>query len=175
MADDTRAEVESHRTQDSRAELKETRLAAGAAEQREDGRRKEFAADLVPREGRLFEDPHRSALTHGGKCGHPTTWTARISTPPRRHQFQNSRCRGICSEPAGGAGGARLRSIRSNSGPDSVRAGRRHRLPHLRSSGHRKEWLSPFSPPGRNCGARSGGLSLAIRGFFLVGLAVVLL
>jgi len=111
MADDTRAEVESHRTQDSRAELKETRLAAGAAEQREDGRRKEFAADLVPREGRLFEDPHRSALTHGGKCGHPTTWTARISTPPRRHQFQNSRCRGICSEPAGGAGGARLRSI----------------------------------------------------------------
>ena len=29
MADDTRAEVEPHRTQDSRAELKETRLAAG--------------------------------------------------------------------------------------------------------------------------------------------------
>jgi hypothetical protein len=23
-----------------------------------------------------------------------------------------------------------------------------HRLPHLRSSRHRKEWLSPFSPPG---------------------------
>ena len=34
----------------------------------------------------------------------------------------------------------------SNSGPDSVRAGRRHRLPHLRSTRHRKEWLSPFSP-----------------------------
>ena len=78
MADDTRAEVESHRTQDGRAELKETRLAAGAAEQREDGRRKEFAADLVPREGRLFEDPHRSALTHGGKCGHHA---ARASAP----------------------------------------------------------------------------------------------
>jgi hypothetical protein len=70
MADDTRAEVESHRTQDRRAELKETRLAASAAEQREDGRRQEFAADLVPREGRLFEDPHPSALTHGGNCGH---------------------------------------------------------------------------------------------------------
>ena len=48
----------------------------------------------------------------------------------------------------------------TSSGPNSVRAGRRHRLPHLRSSRHRKEWLSPFSPPGRNCGARSGGLSL---------------
>jgi hypothetical protein len=70
MADDTRAEVESHRTQDGRAELKETRLAAGAAEEREDGRRKEFAADLVPREDGFFEDPHPSALTHGGKCGH---------------------------------------------------------------------------------------------------------
>jgi hypothetical protein len=46
-----------------------------------------------------------------------------------------------------------------NSGPNSVRAGRGHRLPHLRSSRHRKEWLSPFSPPGRNCGARSGGLN----------------
>ena len=68
MADDTRAEVESHRTQDGRAELKETRLAAGAAEEREDGRRKEFAADLVPREGGFFEDPHPSALTHGEVC-----------------------------------------------------------------------------------------------------------
>jgi hypothetical protein len=48
----------------------------------------------------------------------------------------------------------------SNSGPNSVRAGRRHRLPHPRSSRHRKEWLSPFSPPGRNCRARSGGLRL---------------
>ena len=69
MADNARAEVESYRSQDGRAELKETRLAAGAAKEREDGRRKEFAADLVPREGGLFEDPHRSALTHGGKCG----------------------------------------------------------------------------------------------------------
>ena len=76
VADDTRAEVESHRTQDGRAELKETRLAAGAAEQWEDGRRKELAADLVPREGELFEDPHRSALTHGGKCGHHAGWTS---------------------------------------------------------------------------------------------------
>jgi hypothetical protein len=33
----------------------------------------------------------------------------------------------------------------SNSGPDSVRADKRHRLPHLRSSRHGKEWLSPFS------------------------------
>ena len=38
-----------------------------------------------------------------------------------------------------------------------VRSNRvRHRLPHLRSSRHRKQWLSPFSPPGRNCGATSG-------------------
>jgi hypothetical protein len=28
-----------------------------------------------------------------------------------------------------------------------------HPLPHLRSSRHRREWRSPFSPPGRNCGA----------------------
>jgi hypothetical protein len=46
------------------------------------------------------------------------------------------------------------------SGPNSARAGRRHRLPHLRSSRHRKEWLSPFSPPGRNRGATSGALRL---------------
>jgi hypothetical protein len=85
MADDTRAEVESHRTQDGRAELKETRLAAGAAEEREDGRRKEFAADLVPREGGLFEDPHRSALTHGGKCGHHAGW-ASAHNMDRPHQ-----------------------------------------------------------------------------------------
>jgi len=86
MTDDTRAEVESHRTQDGRAELKETRLAAGAAEEREDGRRKEFAADLVPREGGLFEDPHRSALTHGGKCGHYAGWTSAhdMDSPHRR-------------------------------------------------------------------------------------------
>ena len=30
-----------------------------------------------------------------------------------------------------------------------------HRLPHPRSSRHRKEWLSPFSPPRWNCGATS--------------------
>ena len=58
----------------------------------------------------------------------------------------------------------------SNSGPNSVRAGRRHRLPHLRSSRHRKEWLSPFFPPGRKCGATSGGLILrqAARPYFEV-------
>jgi hypothetical protein len=85
MADDTRAEVESHRTQDGRAELKETRLAAGAAEEREDGRRKEFAADLVPREDGFFEDPHPSALTHGGKCGHHAG-RASAHTMDRPHQ-----------------------------------------------------------------------------------------
>src|SRR5664279_3623471 len=86
MADDTHAEVESHRTQDGGAELKETRLAAGAAEQWEDGRRKEFAADLVPREGGLFEDPYPSALTHGGKCGHHAGWTSahNMDRPHRR-------------------------------------------------------------------------------------------
>ena len=47
----------------------------------------------------------------------------------------------------------------SSSGPNSARAGRRQCLPHLRSSGHRKELLSPFPPPGRNCRARSGGLT----------------
>ena len=72
MADDPRAEVELHRAQDGRAELKELRLAVGAAEQREDGRRQELAADLVPREGGLFEDPHQGTLTHGGECGHDT-------------------------------------------------------------------------------------------------------
>jgi len=47
--------------------------------------------------------------------------------------------------------------------PNSARAGRRHRLPHLRSSRRRKEWLSPFSPPGRNCGATSGVLNSRAR------------
>src|ERR1035441_9206046 len=76
MADNARAEVESHRSQDGRAECQESRPAARAAEEREDGRRKEFAADLVPRDGGFFEDPHPSALTHGGKCGHHAGWTS---------------------------------------------------------------------------------------------------
>jgi hypothetical protein len=40
----------------------------------------------------------------------------------------------------------------SSSGPNSA--------PHLRSSRHRKKWLSPFSPPDTNCGATSGVPSL---------------
>jgi len=48
----------------------------------------------------------------------------------------------------------------SSSGPDSDRAGRRHRLPHLRSSRHRKEWLNPFSPPNRYCETTSGVLNV---------------
>jgi hypothetical protein len=47
-----------------------------------------------------------------------------------------------------------------SSGPSSARAGRRHRLPHLRSSRHRKKWLCPFSPPGRKCRATSGVLNM---------------
>jgi hypothetical protein len=70
MADNARAEVKSHRSQDGRAECQEGRPAARAAEEREDGRRKEFAADLVPRESRLFRDPRRGTLTHGSECGH---------------------------------------------------------------------------------------------------------
>ncbi len=30
------------------------------------------------------------------------------------------------------------------------------------SSRHRKEWLNPFSPPGRNCGATSGVLTFVV-------------
>jgi hypothetical protein len=55
------------------------------AEQREDGRRKEFAADLVPREGRLLEDLR--ALTHAGKCGHQA---GRASAPNMDRPHQRS-------------------------------------------------------------------------------------
>jgi hypothetical protein len=71
MADNARAEVESHRSQDGRAECKESGPTTRAAKEREDGRREESAADLVPRESRLFEHPHKGALTHGSECGHP--------------------------------------------------------------------------------------------------------
>jgi hypothetical protein len=72
MADGACSEVEFHLAQDGRAELKEILLAASSAENSEDGRRKEFASDLVPRETGLFRNPHRNALTQGVNCGHRT-------------------------------------------------------------------------------------------------------
>jgi hypothetical protein len=82
---------------DGRAELKVTRLAAGAAKEREDGRRKEFAAELVPREGGFFEDPHASALTHGGKCSHHA---GRASAHNMDSSHQRSSCMSLYGEDA---------------------------------------------------------------------------
>jgi hypothetical protein len=104
---------------------------------------------LAQSKNQVLQKPGRPAGTEG---------TPRASAPLLMHRTPDV-VEFAVSPQVGQAVLAFARSY-SSSAPNSSQCGRagEHRLPHLRSSGPRKEWLSPFSPPGTKCGARSGGL-----------------